>query len=231
MRHTLPETPAGSRGGIRVPRWMGVTGGLAVLNLCWLAASLPLVTALPATVALQRAMNRWLDEDETRLAAAFVREFRAGLRGWLPLGAGVVALTGCGSLALSFWLAVARPALAVPALAVLVSLLLLGAAWVTVLVTVAGTRPGCRPRELSGPVLRVLVAAPGRVAALLVLGATWLALMSTVPGLGITFGASLPAFVAHRQLHTVTRRPPELPTSDPLPAARIHSPRTPLDSA
>lgn len=226
MTHTVPDTRAGSRGGIPVPRWMSVTGGLAVLNLCWLVASLPLVTALPATVALQRAMHRWLDEDETRLAAAFVREFRAGLRGWLPLGAGVLALTGCGWLALSFWLAVARPALAVPALAVLVSLLLLGAAWLTVLVEVAGTRPGCRPRELSGPVLRVLVAAPGRVAALLVLGATWLALMSTLPGLGITFGASLPVFLAHRQLQTVTLRSPGRTAGAPSPRCTY-----PLDSA
>ncbi|WP_181802081.1 YesL family protein [Streptomyces shenzhenensis] len=213
MAHTTAEPRPGGRTGIPVPRWTVFTGNLAVLNLCWLAVSLPLVTALPAAVAMQRAMHRWLDEDETRVAAAFVQEFRLALRGWLPLGAGVLAFTGSGWIALSFWLAVPRPVVAVPALAMLLPLLVLGAACLAVLLEAAGTHPAARPRELPGPVLTALLRAPARVGALLVLSATWLALVTTLPSLGIAFGASLPAFLAHRQLHTATR-PGQAPPAD-----------------
>lgn len=70
----------------------------AYLNLLWLAASAPLVTAPAAGVALIRSVRAWRDHGEQPTAAAFLRSVRECLWRSLRLAIPAVALTA--------WLAV-----------------------------------------------------------------------------------------------------------------------------
>ena len=59
---------------------------IVLLNLLWLAASLPLLTAYPATAALFGVVRHWVRQEDPGVIAPFFRHFRENLRQSLLLG-------------------------------------------------------------------------------------------------------------------------------------------------
>lgn len=74
-----------------------------LLNLMWLLACLPVVTALPATAAMFGVVRGWVREKETGVFAAFLFRFRQNFAQSLVVGA-LWALIG-GTLFLDFLIA------------------------------------------------------------------------------------------------------------------------------
>jgi uncharacterized membrane protein YesL len=60
----------------RVYRWAQTATDFFLLNLMWLLACLPVVTALPATAAMFGVVRDWAREKEAGVIAAFVLRFR-----------------------------------------------------------------------------------------------------------------------------------------------------------
>lgn len=82
----------------RVYRAGEVVANLLILNALWLLASLPVVTAFPATAALFGVVREWRRSGDPPIARTFVEQFRrnfaqsALLSGpWLLLGLGIAA--------------------------------------------------------------------------------------------------------------------------------------------
>src|SRR3954451_4085845 len=69
----------------QLPVYVTYPGQLAIVNLCSLLASIPVVTALAAGAAMQGTLER-LRAGESRPVAAFVQEFRAQLPRLVWLG-------------------------------------------------------------------------------------------------------------------------------------------------
>jgi uncharacterized membrane protein YesL len=60
----------------RIYRWAQVATDFFLLNLMWLLACLPVVTAFPATAAMFGVVRDWVREKEGGLFGAFVMRFR-----------------------------------------------------------------------------------------------------------------------------------------------------------
>ena len=60
----------------RIYRWAQVATDFFLLNLMWLLACLPVVTAFPATAAMFGVVRDWVREKEPGLFGAFVLRFR-----------------------------------------------------------------------------------------------------------------------------------------------------------
>jgi len=87
----------------RIYRWAQTATDFLLLNLVWLLACLPVVTALPATAAMFGVVRDWAREKETGVIAAFVLRFRQNFVQSLVVGV-LWALFG-GALFLDFLLA------------------------------------------------------------------------------------------------------------------------------
>ena len=59
---------------------------IVLLTLLWLTASLPLLTAYPATAALFGVVRNWVRQEDPGVIAPFFRHFRENLRQSLLLG-------------------------------------------------------------------------------------------------------------------------------------------------
>lgn len=57
-----------------------------LLNLLWLVASLPIVTAYPATAALFSVVRGWQRQEDSAIVATFFRAFRENLKQSLLVG-------------------------------------------------------------------------------------------------------------------------------------------------
>jgi hypothetical protein len=161
---------------------------------CTLACCLG-VTILPALVAQQRTLHRWLDGGETSLAAGFWREFRSLLRPALWPGIGYcAAVVGCTASAL-LWSAVPGPyrwvglAVMLPALGVLITT---GAA-----VTEVATRwPHLAPAGWLKVALRVMAVSPVRSGLTLLGLLAWGGVVLAFPLLCLPVLTGWPALVA-----------------------------------
>jgi uncharacterized membrane protein YesL len=71
----------------RVYRWAETATDFFLLNLLWLLACLPVVTAFPATAAMFGVVRDWVRERETGVFGAFVHRFRQNFVQALVLGA------------------------------------------------------------------------------------------------------------------------------------------------
>jgi uncharacterized membrane protein YesL len=60
--------------------------GLIVLNLLWLIACIPVVTAFPATTAMFGVVREWIKEGDTATLEPFVRHLRANFAQSLWIG-------------------------------------------------------------------------------------------------------------------------------------------------
>jgi len=87
----------------RAYRWAQIATDFFLLNLMWLLACLPVVTALPATAAMFGVVRGWAREKETGVFAAFVLRFRQNFVQSLVVGV-LWALFG-GTLFLDFLVA------------------------------------------------------------------------------------------------------------------------------
>ena len=87
----------------RVYRWSEVAADFFLLNLMWLLACLPVVTAPPATAAMFAVVRDWVRGKETGVLRAFVLRFRQNFVQGLVVG-GLWALFG-GTLFLDFLVA------------------------------------------------------------------------------------------------------------------------------
>ncbi|MFD8378534.1 DUF624 domain-containing protein [Streptomyces sp. NPDC059679] len=181
----------------RALRWFEYPAHLAVLNLCWLLASLPLITSYAAGIALHSALRAWREEGENRVAAYFFRECRRVLRGSLPLAAaGLVSLLGLW-LSGSFWLGAPGPLLVFATAALVPVAIVVAAVHITVF-EVAARHPQAPPRDWVLAGLRLAVTRPGRCACAVLLCATWGAVLWRLPTLAALWGISVPALVLHR---------------------------------
>jgi uncharacterized membrane protein YesL len=185
---------------VSFPRWLHTISALVVLNLCWLVASLPLVTGAAATVALQATLHRWLEHDESSLVAAFVQEFRLRIRPLLLPGIAVLAMAAAWWFGLAFWLA-ANPLVGVPMIAALVVIGAVGLASLLVYVEIAAVHPGSSRHEYVVAIGRWLALAPGRFAASMFMALGWVPILVFVPTLLPAVGASIPAYLLHRIHH------------------------------
>lgn len=87
----------------RIYRWAQVATDFFLLNLMWLLACLPVVTALPATAAMFGVVRDWVRGKESGVFGAFVLRFRQNFVQSLVVGV-LWALFG-GALFLDFLLA------------------------------------------------------------------------------------------------------------------------------
>src|SRR3954454_19418588 len=158
----------------QLPAYVAYPGQLAIVNLCWLISSLPLVTALAAGAAMQATLQR-LSEGDSRPAKAFVHELRAQLPRMLGLGVAVPAVVAALVLSISFWLAVTSPIQWV-ALGVLLPLAALALTAVLPFREIAAIGHDRPVRVLLGAILPVLVARPLRSGAVPLALLTWTAI-------------------------------------------------------
>lgn len=70
----------------RLYRWAQVATDFFLLNLMWLLACLPVVTAFPATAAMFGVVRDWVREKESGVFGAFVLRFRQNLVQSLVVG-------------------------------------------------------------------------------------------------------------------------------------------------
>ena len=87
----------------RLYRWAQVATDFLLLNLVWLVACLPIVTAFPATAAMFGVVRDWVREKESGVFGAFVLRFRQNFAQSLVVGV-LWTLFG-GALFLDFLLA------------------------------------------------------------------------------------------------------------------------------
>lgn len=168
-----------------------------MLNLCWLLASLPVITSYAAGIALHTALREWREEGGTRVAAAFFRAFRARLRGSLPLAAGGLASVLGLWVAGSFWLGAPGPVLLLATAALVPVAVVTALVHVTVF-DVAARHPEDSPRAWLRACLLRATTHPGRCAAAVLLCVTWAAVLWRLPTLAPLWGMSLPALALHR---------------------------------
>lgn len=108
--------------------WMEAVADLILLNLCWLAACIPVVSAGAATAAVYAVLGRRLRGEGSGTVAPFWRAFRANLKTgtlcWL------LELAAAGVLGASIWITAwsAGPLMALARWASVAGLLLLTAA-------------------------------------------------------------------------------------------------------
>lgn len=182
-----------------------VAGDVLLLQLMFVAASLPVITMLPAALALQRSLGDVFIEGRPRPGRIYWANLRWALvRSWkvallLPLFAVL------GSASLLFWLAADRPAGTV-ALVILIPLFgVVVAGYIAVLAAVLQTTgalktgPGAAkngPREWLQGALSLAPARALPLALSVVVMATWLLLLAKLPTLVLVGTGLIPAGLA-----------------------------------
>lgn len=161
--------------------------------------ALPLVTALPAAVAVGRSLDGWLREDSTTVFTSTFREFAVTWRRTLPLGAIVVVVVGF--LAFDGWFLWAQVTGGTSGLAVAI-----GAASVPVAISVALmllALPAAASRNRDGTAKEWLIEAgylvttrPLRAMILLALTIAALLTLALVPTVIPFFGFSVPVYLS-----------------------------------
>ncbi|TXN30631.1 hypothetical protein [Lacisediminihabitans profunda] len=173
-----------------------IVGDVLLLHLYWLTVSAAVVTALPASLALQRALHDVLVDGRSDTTRVFFSRFGRSWRSyWLP---GIVApiLAVMYVFALLFWASASgwgRTA----ALALLLPLG--GFAFCAYLATLAAapTLPdGAGVRQAARQGWTVLAGRPLAAAGSLVVMVTWLLLLSRIPTLALVGLGLVPAFLA-----------------------------------
>lgn len=170
-------------------------GELLELQLLFVVFSIPIVTIVPAAVALQRRVkaNRL---ESGGLARRFVAEFAAAWKTCWVVGLVVPSIFVVGLLSALLW-STAPAAVAAIGLGLLVPLALAaGAAYLVYLGTAGAMTEESSGRQLASDSLKALFARPvPAFAASLALGA-WIALLLRVPTIGLVGSGLVPAVLA-----------------------------------
>lgn len=191
----------------RTVQGIGAFAVMVVLNLLYLLACVPLVTAGAATSALLEVMLRYADHERGRPLVDFLRALRANLLRatavHLALGVPVLALL----FAARFWFTVGGAlSLAGTLMAVLMALYLLGALLHGLALVAAVDEP---VRATLRNALLLPGGEPLRTAGLVLIPAGMIALALVVPGAGwllLTIGASAGGYLAALLLRASYRR-------------------------
>lgn len=179
----------------RIVFWLDKVGSLLILQLAFVVCSIPLMTVIPAAVALKRSLADFRSGDRTG-AVLFAHEFgRAWKQSW-ALSLGGVALTIGLGVSISFWYASGSGAgwLAVGFLATLASVacaLYLG------ILEESETQRDQGFWQWLLPAYQRVMAQPARAAGGVVLFVTWLAATNYVPSVLILTTGLAPACFAH----------------------------------
>jgi hypothetical protein len=173
-----------------------IVGDVLLLQLLFLLASVPLVTIVPAAVALQRGLRKTVIEERPGLASAFFREFAwAWSRTWI-LGLIFPPAVAVGAFSVLFWLS-SPGSVGTAALCVIVPLCGVAAAGYIAFLAASMTAPD----ETTGQTLiaetrAFLLAKAMPLAGTVLALSTWLLLVLRLPTL-IPVGSGLvPAFLA-----------------------------------
>ena len=210
---------------------------LAFAGFAGFLLALPVVTALPAAVAVTRSLDGWRREDSTTVFTSTFREFAATWRRTLPLG--VLAVVVVGFLAFDAWflwahltsgtsgLGLAVGAASVP-VAIAVALVLLAFP-----VAAAHNREGTTKQWLAEAGFLV-TSRPLQATGLLLLTAAIGTTLTLLPAMAPFFGLSLPLYLALVSL--VGPSPSSTAPASPPAAARARrrpterEPRPPRDT-
>jgi hypothetical protein len=197
-----PTTPITTARSARLLSVFEVAGDVLVLQLLFVVASLPVVTMLPAALALQRSLGATFVEGRPRPAKVYWESFRwAMARSWkvavlLPL------FMIAAAASIFFWLA-ADGALGIIALMILIPLYGVAVAgYVAVLAAVLETSALETTNPMGGPggwLRRALSLAPERAMPLalsVVAMATWFLLLAKLPTLVLVGTGLVPAGLA-----------------------------------
>jgi hypothetical protein len=172
---------------------LSVSGEVLILQLLFVLASLPLVTVLPAAVALQRSLHQLVVLKTPRPAENFILNLRWSLRRfWLagllaPLA--VTAITGAGL----FWWSATTPVrwIALVVVCCAGGLALVG--YLALLAAAATTPTESRFKDVGRAALHLVRRGPLALAAALVLHLVWLALAVRFPTILLVGSGLVPA--------------------------------------
>lgn len=184
----------GATTSVRTISVLDAVGSALILQLAFFLFSLPLVTAAPAAVALQRQLAD-LREGRRTSPVTYAREFALAWRQSAALGV-LTALVAVGlAAAVPFWYAVptwfGRVALAA---VLFVAGLALGT-WLTLLRTAEDQRED-RWRAWVRPALALLVSEPLRVLVGVVALLAWFAVLARFPSLLLVGSGLVPALAS-----------------------------------
>lgn len=186
----------------RRPRSVAVMTGLEtvgdtlLLQILFLLVSLPLLTMVPAAIALQRALRKTVIEDRPGVARSFFREFSWAWSRFGYVGLAVPVAMAAAVFSILFWLA--TPGVAgVLALCVIIPICGIGAAaYIALLAASMAAEDDATYRELLGSMRRLVLANSLPLAGCVVALSTWLLLVLRLPTL-IPIGSGLvPALLA-----------------------------------
>lgn len=186
----------GRRQGVRIMNAIDVVGAVLTLQLCFLLTAWPVITAVPAFVAVQSQLVGALAGGEARAVRGYLTAFRRALRvAWFP-GLVTPVLGATVWLSVSFWLA-ADTTIATVAVGVLCVLLGSAAAALLAALAASGQHPDEPWRSWFvgawGAVTRAPLAAAGAVFALL----TWALALVILPTLALAGAGVVPGLLAH----------------------------------
>lgn len=189
----------------RFARWLHTSADLILLHLCFLVASVPVVTVVPAAISLQRSMADMLLRGETAIVATFWPHYRHAVRRFTGVGVVVLAYAVLVVASVYLWAGFDGTPQTVGLASVLalgalcVGLYLAGLAWAGS--TGAEVREGFEPEEtwrsLWHGARNRFAAQPMPVLACVLVTFGWLLLMSQVPPLGLFGFGLVPALLAH----------------------------------
>jgi uncharacterized membrane protein YesL len=181
----------------RMMFWLDRVGNLLILQLVFVGCSIPLVTVIPAAVALQRCLADLRRGDKTGVVP-FIHEFRrAWKQAWeLSLG-GTVLTIGLG-VSIPFWYASGSGSgagwLAVGFLTTLASV---ACALYLSILEQSEIQRDQDARQWLQPACQRVMAQPARAAGGVVLVVTWLAAANAVPSVLFLTTGLAPAYFAH----------------------------------
>ncbi|BCW36071.1 hypothetical protein StoSoilA2_21270 [Arthrobacter sp. StoSoilA2] len=182
--------------GAAVTNAFEVTGEVLLLQLLFLVASIPLLTAFPAAIALQRAFQQVVLDHRPGTTRRFLREFVWAWRrvGWWGILA--TAFAAAATFAILFWLS--TPGM-LGTLALCVLIPICGAAAAVYLAVLGGAMnagPDTGARDLWEEGMRIVFKKPLFLAAAVIALATWGVLALRLPTLIPVFSGLVPALLA-----------------------------------
>lgn len=214
----MTKRNAGGSRSLRILEILNTIGDVLLFQLCFVVASLGIVTMVPAAVALQRYLDDVLFRDETAGIGSFFARLGSAFRRYWVLSLVVPVLIVVFVVGILFWVS-ARGPVGLAALAILIPLagLFAGlylAGLAEVVTTTEDSIGEGRVVRAEGPTGEELIAAawtrlrgqPLHVAGCVVVLVTWFLLLLQVPTLVLVGSGTVPALLGF-WLRRGARRP------------------------
>lgn len=187
----------------RAMSWLDKVGNLLILQLVFFACSIPLVTVIPAAVALQRSLADFRSGDQTGVVL-FAREFKRAWRQSWALGLGGAALAIGLGVSIPFWY-LSDSGAGWLAVGFLATLACVACAFYLGILRESEIQRNQGFRQWLLPAYQHVTAHPARAVGGVVLFVTWLAVLNYVPSVLFLSTGLAPAFIAHFALTPRTR--------------------------